>query len=392
MALAPGTVGRVGTPPQSEACAVLPQPVAAARRDDVAAPLRGPSAEEYREILATIDALHRPPALPPSSRALDIFAVGLPLVAATVTAGFVLTTVVPRGQLVWLGLALVALVAGHVLLRLRRQRRVAERETDQVRRELALQARVAACESRRHRLAAFSRLAAQIAHEVRNPLSSIVLNTELLEEELGGAPSAPQAEMLGLVTSIKSEAERLHLLTNEYLAFARMPEPEPQSISLGRLVADVAGFVREEAARQGVDIDTRLPSTGPPVSADPRLVRQAVVNLVRNALEAMPSGGRLTLSARQVGAFGVLDVADTGPGVPEEYLDEIFEPFFTTRPQGTGLGLSVAARIVREHGGRLEVRNDGGAVFTAWLPATMSTAVERVGRVAEVPDFVGEEA
>lgn len=171
-----------------------------------------------------------------------------------------------------------------------------------------------------------------------------------------------------------------------------MPEPEPQSISLGRLVADVAGFVREEAARQGVVIDTRLPSTGPPVSADPRLVRQAVVNLVRNALEAMPSGGRLTLSARQVGAFGVLDVADTGPGVPEEYLDEIFEPFFTTRPQGTGLGLSVAARIVREHGGRLEVRNDGGAVFTAWLPTTVSTAVRPVGRVAEVPDLVGEEA
>lgn len=392
MALAARTVGRVGTPPQSDACDVVPHAVAAARRDDVAAPLRGPSADEYREILATIDALHRPPELSPSSRALDVFAVGLPLVAATVTAGFVLTRVVPRGQLVWLGLALAALVAGHVLLRLRRQRHLAERETEQVRRELALQARVAACESRRHRLAAFSRLAAQIAHEVRNPLSSIVLNTELLEEELGSAPSAPQAEMLGLVTSIKSEAERLHLLTNEYLAFARMPEPEPQSISLGRLVADVAGFVREEAARQGVVIDTRLPSTGPPVSADPRLVRQAVVNLVRNALEAMPSGGRLTLSARQVGAFGVLDVADTGQGVPEEYLDEIFEPFFTTRPQGTGLGLSVAARIVREHGGRLEVRNDGGAVFTAWLPTTVSTAVRPVGRVAEVPDLVGEEA
>ncbi len=363
--------------------------VAPAHRDDVAQHLDGPSADEYREVLATIEALRQPSASAAPRGVLDRIAVGLPIAAAGALGAWLVVRSAPGRELVWAGLVLAALVAGHVLLRLRRQRHAAERETARVRRELELQARVAACESRRHRLAAFSRLAAQIAHEVRNPLSSIVLNTELLEEELASSASVPQMEMMALVGSIKAEAERLHVLTNEYLSFARMPEPERQVMSLGRLVLDVARFVQEEASRVGVTLGTDLPDDGPDAFADPRLLRQVVVNLVRNGIEAMPHGGSLTLSARRAGAFAVLEVADTGAGVPPEYLDEIFEPFFTTRPQGTGLGLSVATRIVREHGGRLEVRNDGGAVFTVWLPATPPATAEGRGAELDVPDVVG---
>jgi signal transduction histidine kinase len=210
-----------------------------------------------------------------------------------------------------------------------------------------------------------------VAHEVRNPLSSIMLNTELLEEEAEkcGCENAPEAA--ALIASIKKEAERLQHLTDEYLAFARPPRPSAAHQSLNAVAEELAHLVREEARRAGVVVETRMSHDCPCALIDPHQIKQAALNLVRNAMQAMPAGGRLTI-ATEVLADGsvVMHVDDTGPGIPEERRCQIFEPFFTSKPEGTGLGLPLAAHIVRDHGGELDFGGapGGGTRFTIKLP------------------------
>jgi len=267
--------------------------------------------------------------------------------------------------------ALTALVAGHGLMRNRARRIAAEHEAARVREELVLQARVGECEQRRQSLAAFAKLASHVAHEVRNPLSAIMLNTELLEEEAAkcGCENAPEAA--ALIASIKKEAERLQHLTDEYLAFARPPRPSAAHQSLNAVAEELAHLVREEARRSGIVVDTRMSHDCPCAVIDPHQIKQAALNLVRNALQAMPGGGRLTISTEVTpGGSVAMHVDDTGPGVPEALRCQIFEPFFTSKPEGTGLGLPLAAHIVRDHGGELDfgAAPGGGARFSIRLP------------------------
>jgi signal transduction histidine kinase len=291
----------------------------------------------------------------------------LPVAAALALVLFAWTRVTPGVEAALLALVLVSLVAGHLLLRSRSRRVEAEREAARIREELALRARVAECEDRRMRLAAFSRLAAQIAHEIRNPLASIALNTELLEEELSGG-ARDRAEMAALVASIKVEAERLQALTDEYLTFARLPEAERLIQPLNPIVADLARFVEREARQRQITILLALAPDDPAACVDARQIRQAVLNLLRNSLEAMPGGGRIDLRTAVRGDEVVIEVADTGPGIPEDRLDAVFEPFYSTKPHGTGLGLALVRRIVGEHGGRIEVESAGGASIRLVLP------------------------
>ena len=272
--------------------------------------------------------------------------------------------------------ALTALVAGHGLMRNRARRVAAEQEAARARQELALQTRVGDCEQRRQSLAAFAKLASHVAHEVRNPLSSIMLNTELLEEEAARCGCEGASEATALIGSIKQEAQRLQHLTDEYLAFARPPRPAAAHQSLNAVVEELAHLVREEARRSGITVETRLSRGCPCALIDPHQIKQAALNLVRNAMQAMPDGGRLTIST-DVAADGTvaLSVDDTGPGIPEELRCLILEPFFTSKPQGTGLGLPLAAHIVRDHGGELDfgpAPGGSGTRFTITLPASRS--------------------
>jgi signal transduction histidine kinase len=297
--------------------------------------------------------------------------IGLAVVAAAFIVGHSVFHATAVDELLLVLVALIALVAGHGLMRNRARRVAAEQEAARVREELVLQARVGDCEQRRQSLAAFAKLASHVAHEVRNPLSSIMLNTELLEEEAAKCGCEGASEASVLIGSIKMEAERLQRLTDEYLAFARPPRPSAAHQSLNAVAEELAHLVREEARRAGIVVETRMSHGCPCAVIDPHQIKQAALNLVRNATQAMPGGGRLTISTevRSDGAVA-MHVEDTGPGIPEELRCRIFEPFFTSKPQGTGLGLPLAAHIVRDHGGEIDFgpAPGGGTRFTIKLP------------------------
>jgi len=233
------------------------------------------------------------------------------------------------------------------------------------------------------RLAVVGRMAAQVAHELRNPLSSISLNAELLADELNGLPEEQAQEARSLLASITKEIERLAAVSEEYLQFARLPELAPAPTDVTLLVEDLAEFTELELAKAGITVKVETEDV-PNIPVDRRQLRQALLNLIRNALEAMgEKGGTLTLAARvtEDGEAAEIAVVDTGPGIPEGKEEQIFEPFFSTKEGGTGLGLSLARRVAHEHGGELFHRPTagGGATFAMRLPVR---GIEAHGKLA----------
>jgi signal transduction histidine kinase len=210
---------------------------------------------------------------------------------------------------------------------------------------------------RAERLAAVGRLAAQITHEIRNPLSSLSLNTELLQERLEGGidDAAGKSEAHALLRSMAREMDRLAEITEEYLRFARQPKPALGPVDLNDSVDELVDFMLPELAKGGVTATRDLAAAEPRVRADPSQLRQVLLNLVRNAREAAGTGGRIHIRTRTDAAKGVarLEVEDDGPGVPAELRAHLFEPFFSTKERGTGLGLAVVQQIVHEHGGEV---------------------------------------
>ncbi len=229
---------------------------------------------------------------------------------------------------------------------------------------------------RSERLAAVGQIAAQITHEVRNPLSSIGLNAELLEEELAdGTANLPEARKL--VGSIVKEVDRLTEITEEYLRFARLPRPKLEREDLGAIVTSLLSFMKSELEKRKIVVEVKIDPDLPTVAADENQMRQALLNLLRNAAEAMPSGGRLTLYAARTGSSRAgesskveLRITDTGMGIEPEHLVRIFDPFFSTKDGGTGLGLALTQQIVLEHGGNIDVASEvgRGTTFTVKLP------------------------
>src|SRR5467141_3027417 len=216
---------------------------------------------------------------------------------------------------------------------------------------------------RSERLAAIGRVAAQITHEIRNPLSSISLNAEELGER------APQAREL--CDAIVREVDRLTAITEEYLRFARLPKPQLQRADVNDTVRELLEFVRPELDSAGVKDSLSLSPGLPRVLADVAQLRQLLLNLLSNAREAMSAGGSLRVTTRATKAMVEIEVRDSGPGIPSERLARIFDPFFTTKERGTGLGLAMAQEIAQEHGGQLlcESVAGEGTVFTLRLPA-----------------------
>jgi two-component system, NtrC family, sensor kinase len=218
------------------------------------------------------------------------------------------------------------------------------------------------------RLATVGRIAAQITHEVRNPLSSIALNAELLEEELGAAAN-PEAQRL--LRAIGAEVDRLTEITEEYLRFARMPRGKLEPEDLAQIARGVVDFMAGELGRRGVELRVDLGAA--PALVDENQLRQALVNLLRNALEATPAGGLVRVRTGGVpGDDTLVEVAvtDSGPGVSAEARARLFEPFFTTKQGGTGLGLALVQQIAAGHGGTVGVATapGAGACFSVRLP------------------------
>jgi signal transduction histidine kinase len=212
-------------------------------------------------------------------------------------------------------------------------------------------------------------MAAMITHEVRNPLSSIGLNTELLEEELARMPDASAEEGRALCRSIMREVDRLTAITEEYLAFARLPTPRLSPEAIDTVVGNLATFVREDLAARDVALAVELAGDLPRAMIDEGQIRQSLLNLVRNSAEA---GARHVWLRTRRGADDRIEVevADDGPGIAADALPRLFDPFFSTKAAGTGLGLALTQQIVRDHGGDIRVTSapGGGASFVVSVP------------------------
>jgi signal transduction histidine kinase len=228
---------------------------------------------------------------------------------------------------------------------------------------------------RSERLAAVGRVSAQITHEIRNPLSSIGLNSEELEEEISHLPASEARErLLGLLRAMMKEIDRLAEITEEYLRFARLPKPQMEPADVNEVLTDLFDFLDVEMSGAGVKVERDLGAGLPLVNGDEAQLRQALLNLARNAREALQprGGGTLRASTRATVGEVTIELADDGPGIPPEVLPSIFDPFFSTKERGTGLGLALTQQIVQEHGGRIEVRSEPGkgAAFAVRLPAS----------------------
>jgi signal transduction histidine kinase len=214
-------------------------------------------------------------------------------------------------------------------------------------------------------------MAAHVTHEIRNPLSSMGLNVELLEEELAGVTDMAEAQQL--VRAIKREIDRLAELSDEYLRLARRPTPTLERDNLADLVREVVDFIRPELDKAKVTCEVHIDDPLPSVAFDEAQIKQALLNLVRNAREAMPpSGGALWLrvGASQEGDGVDLVVDDNGSGIDLDVREKVFDPFFTTKEGGTGLGLALTRQIVEAHGGTIacEARVPKGTRVSVHLP------------------------
>ncbi len=225
---------------------------------------------------------------------------------------------------------------------------------------------------RAERLAAIGRISAQIAHEIRNPLTSLGLNSELLDDTLRAARfdrAEEREEAHQLHAAIVRELERLTEITDQYLKFARFPKPVLASHDPNALLTDLLDFLDEEHLRAGIKIERALAPGCPRLICDADQLRQALMNLLRNSREALVHGGTIRVESRPLVTQIELAVSDDGPGIPPEELSRLFDPFFSTKERGTGLGLALTQQIVTEMGGALhpESRPGEGTRFVIHL-------------------------
>jgi two-component system sensor histidine kinase HydH len=234
--------------------------------------------------------------------------------------------------------------------------------------------------ARSQRLASIGSLAAGVAHEIRNPLSSIKGFATYFKEKLRGSPEdSKTAEIM-----IK-EVERLNRVVRQLLDLSRPMEMKKVRTSVGSLIEHTLKLTEVQARKRGVAIKTDIDAGTPDVRVDPDRIKQVLLNLCLNALEAMKAGGVLTLSlGRQDKRMLRVVISDTGPGIPREEMERVFDPFYTTKTSGTGLGLAIVHRIVEAHAGEIRITTEpgGGTTFTVLLPIgdvnpTRSSAVVR---------------
>jgi two-component system, NtrC family, sensor histidine kinase HydH len=205
------------------------------------------------------------------------------------------------------------------------------------------------------RLASLGQLSAGIAHEIRNPLGSIQGAVDILAQDL--PPEDPKSEFAQIA---RKEVHRLEKLTGEILQFSK-PAPPKQLPIDGREIIDAAcRLCSDQAHRQGVEIVRRIESPEATILVDPEQIKQVLINVLINAIQAQPGGGRITILGGIEAGEWVLSIQDSGSGITPEQLDRIFDPFFTTRREGTGLGLSISFQLVKNNGGRIWATSEPG--------------------------------
>ena len=248
-----------------------------------------------------------------------------------------------------------------------------ECRTAALRAEMEERKRLEQAKLQAERLAVVGSMAAQVAHEIRNPLGSIALNIDLIGEELqrfANSSDGLTAECQGLLREMHSQVLRIRQVLEEYLRFARMPKSERAAVSLTGFLEEKLNFVQPLLDQKHVDLRRTFDPNLPPVYVDAEQLWEGILNLISNAVDAMPNGGNLTVSVQRHGTEALVSISDNGRGMTEEEARHLFVPFFTTKSDGTGLGLAYTQRVVNEHGGKINcaTARGKGSTFSIQLP------------------------
>jgi signal transduction histidine kinase len=239
------------------------------------------------------------------------------------------------------------------------------------------------------RVQALTLLAASVAHEIGNPLNALHIHLQLMERELKKLKTlspredaCPTEKLEQYLEVSKGEINRLDYIITQFLGAIRPTPLQLKTASLNSVVEKVVGLLRPEIENRGIEIEMKLARQLTATPIDATQMQQVLVNLIKNASQAMSKGGILTLQTGESDDGVWVSVSDTGGGIPQEQINRIFEPFYTTKKKGTGLGLMIVQRIIRLHGGKIELesRVGRGTTFRIWLPLH-----ERKPRLLEAP-------
>jgi signal transduction histidine kinase len=250
--------------------------------------------------------------------------------------------------------------AGIAVYRTRRLQEIAE-AADQARREEEQSALVGT-------------IAAGIAHEIRNPLSTLRMNLQMLREDWDNPITEREQKGRKRIDVLLRETERMETVVSDFVRFAAGHALRREKTNLNALAGELLDFLAPQAERSRIRIVREFAQDLPAVEVDPNLIRQAILNLLVNAQQVLPSGGEIRVHTVENGQFVKLGVTDNGPGIPSEHREKIFNLYFSTKPGGTGLGLPMVKKIVEEHQGRIEVETElnKGTTFTICLTKSAS--------------------
>ncbi len=220
------------------------------------------------------------------------------------------------------------------------------------------------------RLRAVTLLAAGVAHEIGNPLNSLHIHLQLIERAISRPEGARAAELAELVRVARTEVERLDRIITEFLQAVRPVKPKLESADFAQLLREALEFLGPELSDRRILVETEIPDDVPTVRVDRGQIRQMLFNVIKNAAEAMSGGGVLRVTVGSTDRFVRCSIRDTGPGMSAEQLSRMFEPYYTTKPGGSGLGMMIVQRIVRDHAGEIEIHSEpgGGTAVTVYLP------------------------